>query len=167
MAKSNKSDLYSVSLFPMFNILISTLGVLIFILGSITALSIGVGKTVSISAVDQVADTYTHNRIPHYISWDGVNLIAYPEQHKVSFDRALNEIKTYEASYEYISEKLAGTEVERLFHKIKSKSETDYLVVLIRPTGFNTLKEIRGYIEQLGIDLGYEPVQQGWVLKIK
>ncbi len=167
MIRSHGEDQYAVSLFPMFNILIALLGCLIFILGTVATLTLGVNKTVSITLDEGDTSSRKHRKIPHYIEWDGTRLITYPDKYVATFDRNLHDIKTYKKTYTYIESIISGTPIEQHFEYVKEHRKTEYLVVLTRPSGFRSLREIRGYIEHLGVDIGYEPVSQGWTLQVR
>ena len=168
MAKENQSDQYRVSLFPMFNILICTLGVLIFILGALATLALGVGKSVSIEVAEGLDGTsLDHVKIPHYIEWDGASLIAHPEKETVHFAKDVSAIEEFEETYKYMKEEIGGSDLGKLIQHIRESNGKDYVVLLVRPSGFSSLYEVRGYIESLGISLGYEPVKQGWSIRIK
>lgn len=165
MARLNKEDSPIISLFPMFNILVCAMGVLIFILSAITTLSLGVGKSVSV--ILGIPNNSPNIKKPHYIEWDGTSLIIHPSKQSVSFDLNLTELKTYEQTYDHINKKINNTPLEKLLEEVYKNRENDYLIVLIRPSGFSQFTVIRGYIENRGIDIGYEPVDQAWNLRLK
>lgn len=168
MARASQEDQYRVSLFPMFNILICTMGVLIFILGALTTLALGVGKTVSVEVAEGLDGTsLDHAKIPHYIEWDGASLIAHPGRETVHFAEDVSGIEDFEETYNYINNEISGSDLGKLIQHIKGSSGDDYVVLLVRPSGFNSLYEVRGYIESQGISIGYEPVKQGWSIRIK
>lgn len=165
MARLNKEDTQIISLFPMFNILVCAMGVLIFILSAVTTLSLGVGKSVSV--ILGIPNNSSNVKKPHYIEWDGTSLIMHPSQQKVAFDVNLSDMKTYDETYEYINKKIKDTPLEKLLKEVYKHRDQDYLIILVRPSGFSHFTEIRGYIESSGIDIGYEPVDQEWKLRIK
>jgi hypothetical protein len=41
------------------------------------------------------------------------------------------------------------------------------LIVAIRPYGIDVFDKVRALIESEGIDIGYEPIDEGWTLKIQ
>lgn len=55
----------------------------------------------------------------------------------------------------------------QLLEQIKKNKNNQYLIVVIRPDGLPMFQEIREVIEKQGIDLGYEPVEQGIKLKLE
>lgn len=173
MARTNNSDQYAISLFPMFNILICTLGILIFILGALAALALGVGKSVTIivdggdGRENRIASTISaHGKIPHFFEWDGFRLTALPGLESVTFKEDISGIETFEETYTYIEAEIDSSDIADLVQVIGESKESDYVVLLVRTSGFSTLYEVRGYFELKGISLGYEPVMQGWHLRV-
>ncbi len=166
-ARESQSDQYAISLFPMFNILICTLGVLIFILGAVATLTLGVGKSALILLPDGMDGTSgIHEKVPHYIEWDGSSLIVHPGKESVRFEEDVREIDTFEKTYAYMDMVISGSSLDKLIHNIGQSNGNDYVVLLVRPSGFKSLYEVRGYLESKGVRLGYEPVGQGWSLRV-
>jgi len=170
MARAAQSEQYAISLFPMFNILICTLGVLIFILGALATLALGVGRTVLLNVGEKASEvsvtTAVHLKTPHFIEWDGSSLIAHPEKQSAQFDQDIRSIDTFEQTYEYMQQAISGTPLESLLQQIGESKGRDYVVLLVRPSGFPSLYEVRGFIESRGIALGYEPIMQGWNVRV-
>lgn len=165
MTNRDRSNETAVSLMPMFNILICTLGVLIFILGAVVAISLGVGKSVVI--IPESIDSTEVSKTPIFIEWNGSELIPHPGADTIRFARELKEITTWTETYDYMDSCLAMTPTAHWLRGVCHDSSSQYLVILIRPSGFHNFKEIRGYIEKrLGIDLGYEPIDQNWVINV-
>ena len=170
MARAKQSDLYTISLFSMLNILKCVLGVLIFILLTLAMLSAGPGRTIQlkVSEGEKVfsATTDVHRKTPHYIEWDGNTLLIHPGRETVRFREDFESIDTFSQTYEYMEREIDGTPLEAMLQEIGESNGSDYIVLLVRPSGFSTLYEIRGYIESRGIALGYEPIMQGWNVRV-
>jgi len=170
MARATQSDQYAISLFPMFNILICTLGVLIFILGALATLALGVGRTVLLHVGEKASvlsvTTAVHAKKPHFFEWDGSSLVARPGGEVVRFGEDVRSIDTFAHTYEYMEQTIGGTPLDTLLRKIGETKGSDYVVLLVRPSGFPSLYEVRGYIESRGIELGYEPIMQGWKVRV-
>lgn len=159
---ANLSDEHEegISLFPMFNILACTLGVMVFILATVAVVSLGADKAVEIVAV--VAPDDPEPRIPIWLEWDGTDLTMLPTGDQVSLDRALEEIPTWDETYAYISSTLAGTRLGARIADVGLNNENQYIVLLVRPSGFDDFLEVRTYFEFLGVDVGSEPIDQSW-----
>lgn len=159
---ANLSDEHEegISLFPMFNILACTLGVMVFILATVATVSLGADKAVEIVAV--VAPDDPEPRVPVWLEWDGRELAIVPAGDRVRFDRDLAEFASWEATYGFISSTLGGSRLGSLIAEVGLEPERRYVVLLTRPSGFGNLLELRSYFEFLGIDVGYEPIDQQW-----
>lgn len=159
---ANLSDEHEegISLFPMFNILACTLGVMVFILATVATVSLGADKAVEIVAV--VAPDDPEPRTPIWLEWDGTDLAVVPAGESVTFDRDLREFPSWESTYQFISATVGGTRLGSLIAEIGLDPANRYVVLLVRPSGFRNLLEIRSYFEFLGIDVGYEPIDQQW-----
>ena len=148
-----------VSLFPMFNILACTLGVMVFMLATVATVSLGPDKTVELRAPDFPQEQ--QRQFPTWVEWDGRDLLLHPDGERVRFDRDLRSIPTFEATYEYMFDQLAGTPFGAELAET-SLDPSRYVILLVRPSGFRTLPEIRGYLELLDIDVVDEPIDQDW-----
>ena len=83
MARLDDDDEEGISLFPMFNILACTLGVMVFILATVATVSLGADKAVDIVA--NVAPGETEPRTPIWIEWDGSALTLLPSGEQAIF----------------------------------------------------------------------------------
>jgi len=160
MARLDDDNEEGISLFPMFNILACTLGVMVFILATVATVSLGADKAVDIVA--NVAPGETEPRTPIWLEWDGTDLTLLPTGEQASFGRALDEIETWDATWAYISAALGGTRLGARIADVGLDTESQYIILLVRPDGFDELPEVRGYFEFLGIDVGYEPIDPTW-----
>jgi len=154
----------------MFNILICTLGVLIFILGALSTLALGVGRTVLLKVGERASvvsvTTAVHVKAPNFIEWDGRSLTMHPSRVAFRFDKDLREIDTFEETYAYMDQAIHDSPLEYLLRRISDSKGKEYVVLLVRPSGFSSLYEVRGYIEARGIALGYEPINQSWNVRV-
>lgn len=153
---SDDSDA-GVSLFPMFNILACTLGVLVFILATVATVSLGADKAVEFTSV--AASGTLQSRVPTWLEWDGTEMVLYPDGARVRFERDLGGIPTFELTYAYMFDQVVGTRVGAELAAV-SLDGSRFIVLLVRPSGFGTLPEIRGYLDLLGIDVVAEPIDQ-------
>ena len=145
-----------VSLFPMFNILACTLGVLVFVLATVATVSLGADKAVEFIRPEFPEDA--QDQVPTWVEWDGSEMVLHPSAARVRFERDLRSIPTFEATYTYMFEQLAGTPVGDELAEV-SLGRNRYIILLVRPSGFRTLPEIRGYLELLSIVIP-EPIDQ-------
>ncbi|MDH3270430.1 MAG: hypothetical protein OEN56_03815 [Gemmatimonadota bacterium] len=157
MANLQDNSEEGVSLFPMFNILACTLGVMVFVLATVAVVSLGADR-----AVEYISDDYAGSmggRLPTWIEWDGAELTLLPSEESVVFDQDLRSIPTFDQTYNYIFTVLAGSPVGREL-SAASLDGNRFVILLVRPSGFRTLPEVRGYLELLGVDVVPEPIDQ-------
>jgi hypothetical protein len=154
----------SVNLFPMFNLLLCTLGVLIFILITITIISMGTGKRIAITPA-QIEGT-KHDKEPVYLEWTGTEVVAHPSRDATRLGSDLHASETWGAVFAHLDGALQGTTAGRLIANVASSSGKQYIIVLVRPSGFQSFIGFRGYLESKGIDIGYEPVEQNWTVRM-
>lgn len=159
MANLNDESEGGVSLFPMFNILACTLGVMVFVLATVASVSLGADKTVEFVAPDFPPEL--GRVVPTWLEWDGGELVLYPSGDRVLVERDLREIPTFEATYDYLFQRLVGTPLGAALADASLESGR-YLILFVRPSGFRTLAEIRGYLDLLSIDVVEVPIEQDW-----
>ena len=163
MASLIKKQDFSISLFPMFNILVCTLGVLIFIMSTIAVVSLGKGKSLKIVAEGLRGE---HDKLPHYLVWDGISLIMLEKKDTVLLDIDIKKFKTYKELNFVIAEKIADSQIGKLFQEVKQHSKTEYIVIIVRASGFDSFTWLHKYIKSEGIDIGYEPMDNESKIKL-
>ena len=159
MANLSDDDEEAISLAPMFNILAGVLGILVLILATVSTVSLGTDK-----AVEFVAPEFAEalqRVLPTWIEWDGRDMVLYPDEERVAFDRDLRDIPTFDATYDYMFGRLAGTPLGSALANASLESGR-YVILFVRPSGFRTLNEVRGYFGLLGIDVVEVPIEQDW-----
>ena len=158
----NDTESQPVSLFPMFNILICTLGVLVFILTAIVTIALGVGKLIVV--VPEATVERAQTKTPVFMEWNGRTLTVTQTRDSISFDTDVNDIPTYRETYEYIEQAIAGTALERILAQVKEHASDQYIFLLIRPSGFYNFNSIKAYVQAKGIDIGFEPIDENWTV---
>jgi len=156
MANLQGQDEEGVSLFPMFNILACTLGVMVFVLATVATVSLGADKAVEF--VSEQTSGQMQGRVPTWLEWDGTRLVLLPSRATITFSRDLSEIPPGDLS-DYIFERVAGTDLGRGLSSASLQGNR-YVILLVRPSGFRTLPQVRGYLELLGIAVVPEPIDQ-------
>lgn len=158
MANLTDDSEEGVSLFPMFNILACTLGVMVFVLTTVATVSLGADKAVEM-VVD--AEGVATGLRPMWLEWDGSELALHPDGDRARFDRDLRAFPTFESTHQYMFSALAGNSLGAKLAQA-SLDRDRLVVVLVRPSGFADLEEIRSYLELLGMDPVLEPIDQDW-----
>lgn len=160
MANLADDDEEGISLFPMFNILACTLGVMVFILATVATVSLGADRAIELVA--HIAPDQPETRQPLWLEWDGDRLGVVPDGPSVTFGRDLRSIATWTATHEYVSATVAGSRLGVLIAEAGLDTQNQYVVLLVRPSGFRNFLEIQSYFEFIGLDIGYEPIRQEW-----
>jgi hypothetical protein len=137
-----------VELFPFLSVLACTIGTLILLIIVLTTQMLGEQQAITIVAKSETGQNAS--KTPRYIECRNDGIVIYPEK-------------------EFIPQKylnLSYTLLELLL-TLKQNRDKEYLIVAIRPDGIEVFQEVRGLIEKQGIDIGYEPIDQNWQLKIE
>lgn len=159
MANLSDEGESGVSLEPMLNILTCTLGVLVFVVATVSLVSLGTDKAVEFVAPDFPDEL---QRItPTWIEWDGAQMVLHPEGDSIGFERNLRAIPTFDSTYAYMFDRLAGTPLGAALADASLEAGR-YVILFVRPSGFQTLTEVRGYLQLLGIDIVEVPIEQDW-----
>jgi hypothetical protein len=88
-------------------------------------------------------------------------MTLYPDEEQVTFERDLRAIPTFDDTYDYMFDRLAGTPLGAALADASFESGR-YVILFVRPSGFETLTEVRGYLGLLGIDVVEVPIEQDW-----
>lgn len=150
----------------MFNIMLATLGVLVFLLNAVVTLALGADKSVTLVPERSMLGKEIE-RQPVFWEWDGSTLKQHPEKEEFVFRQRLESFNSFNEQYQYMDTVIAGTWVADVIYALTHDQKDKYLVVLVRPAGFESFYYFRGYLERRGVDLGYEPVNADWKLRIR
>lgn len=132
-----------ISLFSFLDILGGTIGILILII-SVFFIQLQTGKQI----VQMVAETsQIEKRFPRYIVCNGNGLV---------------EIHDDGNSYNV---NIGSPKIGALLDRIRGNNEREYLIIGVRPSGFQDFKILRSRAESLGVTLGYEPIDFGWRIR--
>lgn len=135
-------------LFPFLSILACTIGTLILLIIVISTQTLSSSPEVTIIAKTEIGKN--RSKKPRYLECRKDGVIIYPNQEFVPINK-LNNV---------------DSKLLQLISEVKENNEREYVIVAIRPQGIEVFKQVRNLIESQGIDLGYEPIEEGWKLKI-
>lgn len=142
----NKTE---VELFPFLSVLACTIGSLILLIIVISSQTLESNPEVTIIAKTEIGKN--QQKQPRYIECNQDGVIIYPSQEFVP----KNALKNQDSKLlQFISE-------------VEKNKEKEYVIVAIRPQGIEVFKEVRLLIEKAKIDIGFEPIEDGWTLKIE
>jgi len=137
-----------VSLFPFLSILVCLMGVLAFVMVSIAVLA-ATNPTVRLSA--RPSDGNGHGgKTPVFVECHGDHLRIHPEGTE-------QPLATLEAP---------GSTFLRLVDRLAAARDREYAFFFVYPQGIETFLRAREVIEARELDLGYEPMLEGWQLDL-
>lgn len=138
-----------VELFPFLSILACTIGTLILLIFAMTVQSFSSQREVTIIAKTEEGQNQT--KTPRYIECRADGVVIYPSEAFVG----ISELASSSSAFQVLLE------------EVRRRREQEYLIVAVRPQGIEVFEEVRSLIRDRGIDIGYEPIDEGWKLKIK
>jgi hypothetical protein len=149
--RSYSRQFIEVELFPFLSILACTIGSLILIIIVLTTQLYTSQKEVTIVARADKETGKNRGKSPRYIECRNNGIIIHP-------DGKLVPIKNLENQ---------NSPLKTLLNEVKEKRDREYLIVAVRPDGIEVFKKVRDLIETQGIDIGYEPIDKDWKLKVE
>lgn len=136
-----------VTLFSFLDILTFTIGSLILILISITLIS-SENKIKDI-IIKVKAEQEEMKKTPIYLEVQRDQVVILPQNLATSFEKLDNKKSHFM--------QLMGS-INR--HK-------EYVIFAIRPKGIMTFKKVRSITENMGVDIGFEPIEEEWNIVVK
>lgn len=150
--RSYSRQFIEVELFPFLSILACTIGTLILLIIVLTTQLYSSQKEVTIIAKTETEGTGKNKgKTPRYIECRQDGVIIHPHQ-KLIQTKTLDKV---------------NSPLQTLLNEVKKRRDREYLIVAVRPNGIEVFKKVRNLIETQGIDIGYEPIDKDWKLKIE
>ncbi len=149
MRRRSKISKIETELFPFLSVLACTIGTLILLIIVVSTETLSDNPEVTIIAESE--EGINKKKQPRYIECKEDGVIIYPSEIFVPLAE-LNE---------------PDSALLNLIAEVKEKQDQEYVIVAVRPTGIEVFQQVRDLIETEGIDIGYEPIEEGWTLKIK
>lgn len=133
------------NLLPFIAILMCVLGTELLVTMSMATISLGVDVG---EGWVPTKDAKTPSKRPTLIEWDGNQAVVHRD-----------------GTRELISVTFHGNdtppELKRILEELAVRKETDYALFAVRPTGFENYFRLATEFRERGIDVGFEPVEQG------
>lgn len=139
----------NVELFPFLSVLVCTIGTLILLIIVASSQILSSQQKVAIIARDE--DGQNQTKKPHYIECLEDGIIIHPGQEFVSNQDIDNP----------------DSAVGKLIAQVSTRKQQEYVIVAVRPDGFEVFDKVRSLLEQASIDIGFEPIDQDWKLKFQ
>ncbi len=136
-------------LFPFLSILVCTIGVLILLIIVMTSQTMSSQRKITIVAKSE--NGQNGSKQPRYIECRGDGIVLYPSKEFVT----RSEISSNSSL------------LQNLLQEIQANQDTQYLILAVRPDGIEVFKMVRVLVESQGINIGYEPIDEGWDLNIE
>jgi hypothetical protein len=141
----------AVSLFPFLSILVCLMGVLAFITVAVALLS-AANPIVRLSGTDFKNGSRARRETtkqPVFIECHGDRLVIHPQGREVPLERMEEESSPF----------------LELIDRLALNREREYVIFAVYPDGIRCFGNGRRMAEQREIDLGFEPMLQGWQLR--
>jgi biopolymer transport protein ExbD len=158
--RSHSRQSIETELFPFLSVLACTIGTMILLIIVLTMQLFTTQREVTIVAKSETGEMgKNRNKTPRYIECrqDGVII------HQVS------QKNNSQSSQQFVAKKNLENQnsaLIKLINEVKAKRDREYVIVALRPDGLEVFQKVRALIEKEEIDIGYEPVEKDWKLKI-
>ncbi|MBF2021892.1 MAG: hypothetical protein IGR93_17805 [Hydrococcus sp. C42_A2020_068] len=149
--RSHSHQSIETELFPFLSVLACTIGTLILLIIVLTMQLFTSQREVTIVAKNETNEIgKNRSKTPHYIECRREGVIIHPSQKFVAQEN-LEE---------------PNSALINLINEVKAKRDREYVIVALRPDGLEVFQKVRDLIEKEEIDIGYEPIEKDWKLKI-
>ncbi|NES21614.1 MAG: hypothetical protein F6K41_22470 [Symploca sp. SIO3E6] len=145
--RSISRQVNNVELFPFLSVLVCTIGTLILLI--IVSASQILNSQSEVTIIAKNEDGKNQRKNPHYIECREDGIIIHPSQEFVAREDLTN----------------SSSPLSQLILQVSTRKEQEYIIVAVRPDGFPIFNQVRSRLEQADIDIGFEPIDQGWKLK--
>lgn len=146
--RSRSRRAIEVELFPFLSVLVCVIGSLILLIVVVTVQISSNQRQVTIVARE---DGQNQAKVPRYVECRSDGIIIHPEQTFV----AKEDINR------------SNSALQNLLAEVSFNRDKEYLIVAVRPDGIEVFQEVRDLVEQQNIDIGFEPIDEGWQLKVQ
>ncbi len=139
-----------VELFPFLSILACTIGTLILLIIVLTTQALN-NQEVTIVAKTEGENGVNKSKNPRYIECKSDGVILYPGEEFVPQEK-LND---------------PNSAMTKLIAQVQKNRDREYLIVAVRSNGIDTFNLVRNLVSGAEINIGYEPIDANWQLKIQ
>ncbi|MBE9223466.1 hypothetical protein IQ215_12235 [Cyanobacterium stanieri LEGE 03274] len=147
MRRKLRSNKIEMELFPFLSVLACTIGTLILLIIVISTESIESSSEVTI--IGQTEEGQNTSKTPRYIECRQDGIILHPEETFIP----RNQISR------------SNSPLLTLIREVENNRDSEYIIVILRPTGLETFYEVRDLVEARNIDIGYEPIDEDLTIK--
>jgi hypothetical protein len=147
MRRRSKSSKIVLELFPFLSVLACTIGSLILLIIVVSTETLNNNPEVTIIARSEGG--VNQKKQPRYIECKEDGIVIYPSQEFVS----KNDMTK------------SNSPLTKFINEVKKNKDKEYIIVAVRPSGIEVFDTLRDIIMGEEIDIGYEPIEEDWVLK--
>ena len=144
--RKNRAEL---ELFPFISVLACTIGTLILLIIVMTTQALEPQEAVVVAKAEEGKGA-NKNKTPIYIECREDGFVLHPS-------------KEFAPRADIYDEQ---SPLRKTIAKLKANKDKEYLIVILRPDGLEMFNQIRGLVQEEGVDIGYEPLEFGLELKI-
>lgn len=138
-----------VELFPFLSVLACVIGTLVLLVILVTSGLLGSRRSITLIAA--IGPGANASLKPRYVEITGEGVVLHPGGEVV----ARSEIGR------------GNTALARLLREVSARKDEEYIIVALRPSGYPHFDRVRDQVEGRGIKIGYEPIDEGWKLRIR
>ena len=136
-------------LFPFLSVLACVIGTLILLVILVTSGVLGSRR--SITLVAEGSQGQNASLRPRYVEVTGEGVVLHPGGETVASSSLGRR----------------DTPLAKLLREVAANREREYVIVALRPSGYPLFGRVRDQVEGQGIKIGYEPIDEGWKLRIR
>ena len=146
-------------LLPFIALMMIVLATLLFITIAMTSINVGAGAA---EGWVPSATPDGNTKIPILVEWNGERLTI---QRRAGHER----ITLGEESRRWWNSDLdfKSVELRSFLAEMIGNKETHYILFAVRPSGFGNFQTLASEFRNKGVSVGYEPVEQGRVVRLK
>lgn len=136
-------------LFPFLAVLACVIGTLILLVILVTSGLLGSRRSITLVAESSAGRNVALR--PHYVEVTGDGVVLHPGGETVPASSLGRQ----------------GTPLAELLRDVSANRDREYVIVALRPSGYPHFDRVRAQVEGRGIQIGYEPIDEGWKLRIR
>ncbi len=136
-------------LFPFLAVLACVIGTLVLLVILVTSGVLGSRRSITLVAL--TSEGRNVRLRPHYVEVDVAGVTLHPGGLFV----AAADLGRRD------------TPLASLLAEVARKRDREYIIVALRPGGYRHFDRVRAQVENRGIEIGYEPIDEDWRLRIR
>ncbi len=165
LSKQDPAQPAHFDMLPYIAVMMIVLATLLFITMVMAAVNIGIG------AAEGWIPTKTpgeESKTPVLAEWDGQQLVIHKKSGYLTLNLGSNFEDWFDLSSLYSMDlQVMDKELDAFLREMQANRENSYVLIAVRPSGFDSFRQIAFVFQNKDIDIGYEPIEQGKRIKLK